>query len=272
VSNNEKGSGPSLSKGGEGLLPAFLGIEWEKVVRVCQECGDEFESFDLGRLSRRYCDRCIEIKIEEEEERRGQAEIAKAVARYNFLVTNARIPKKWRNWTFENSDLSINKVAFKMARKYAEEFSPDSGTLVLYSKGNGCGKTHLAACTGNYVLHRLLREVRFMKARDLLLQIRSTFSEKGGGTEADILDQVLSAELLILDDIGIDSPSPWVESTYWTVFDRRLEWELPTIVTTIYPMDSEGESLGDRIGYGALSRLVEMCNGEFIDMSGPDLR
>ncbi|GAI22701.1 unnamed protein product, partial [marine sediment metagenome] len=238
---------------GGGLLPAFQGVKVGKVKKNCQGCGDEFEAYDFGKHSRRYCDKCAEAKIAEEEEKQRQAGVALAEARYREFVAQARIPKLWREVTFENSDTNLNKAAFRVAKRYADNFSAESGTLVLYSQGYGCGKTHLAACVANHVLHQLRRPVLFKKARDLLLEIRSTFSERGTETEAHILDQVLSVELLILDDVGVDNPSLWIESTYWTVFDRRVEWQLPTIVTANYPLEGEADevSLGDRIGYGA---------------------
>lgn len=263
----------SRSRGGFTPLGAFLGIKGEKIKRPCQECGDEFELYDLGPFSRRYCEKCSAAKVAEEEERERQAEVAQREARYRELVAMARIPKIWRGVTFENSDPTIKKAAFKAAKRYAESFSMESGTLVFYSKGYGCGKTHLGVCILNYVLHHLRQPVLFKKARDLLLDIRRTFSERGTATEADILNQVLSVELLMLDDVGVDNPSPWIESTYWTIFDRRLEWQLPTIVTANYSLEAEAEgSLGERIGYGALSRLTQLCRGNFVDMSGPDLR
>lgn len=249
-------------------------MKWEKVKKVCRGCGDEFEAYDLGKLSRSLCDKCARVEMVQEEEDRCAQEAALIEARYRELVARAGIPKMWRQVTFENSDPTIRKAAFRVARRYAESFNVESGTLVFYSNGYGCGKTHLAVSIGNYVLRYLHRPVLFKKARDLLLEIRRTFSERGTGTEADILDQVLSVELLILDDVGVDNPSSWIESTYWTIFDRRLEWQLPTIITTNYPLEAEaGEvGLGDRIGYGALSRLTQMCRGNFIDMSGLDLR
>jgi len=242
-------------------------------LRNCLGCGEEFEAYDLGPLSRRYCDKCALEKEAEEEEKARQAEAALIEEKYQGLVTAARIPKKWRPVTFDNTDPHAYPGPYKIAKRYAENFTPDSGTWVLYSSGYGAGKTHLACCIGNYVLHQLRRPVLFKKARDLLLEIRRTFSERGE-TEADILNWVLSVELLILDDVGVDNPSPWIESTYWTIFDRRLEWELPTVVTTNYPLESEARevNLGERIGYGALSRLEEMCQSQFLDMSGPDLR
>lgn len=194
--------------------------------------------------------------------------------RYLDLVARARIPKLWREVTFVNSDPKIRRTAFRLAMQYADSYTSQSGTIVFYSKGYGCGKTHLAAAIANYVLHRLRRPVLFKKARDLLLEIRHTFAERAEESEAYILNQVLGVELLILDDVGIDRPSPWIESTYWTVFDRRLEWQLPTVITTNYPLEAKpGETaLGERIGYGAVSRLSQLCKGQFIDMSGPDLR
>lgn len=272
--NYERGLGQNHPRRGRGgLFRAFQGIKGEKVKKICQECGDEFEAYDLGAFSRRYCDKCSAVKAAEEEQARRAAGEALAESRYRGMIARCGIPKLWRDVSFEKSDPSSKKGAFKAARRYAENFTTDSGTLVLYSRGYGCGKTHLAACIANHILHQLRRPVLFKKARDLLLEIRRTFSERGLETEADILAQVLSAELLVLDDVGVDNPSPWIESTYWTIFDRRLEWQLPMVVTTNYPLEAEpGEiSLGERIGYGALSRLSQLCQG-FFDMTGPDLR
>jgi len=212
------------------------------VKRPCQECGEEFEAYDLGALTRRYCNRCAETKMADEEQELREAEARLIEAQYQELVAMASIPKLWQKVSFESSNPDLRKMAFKVARRYAENFSAEAGTLVFYSRGYGCGKTHLAVCIANHVLHRLRRPVLFKKARDLLLEIRRTFSERGD-TELDILNRVLSVELLVLDDVGVDNPSPWIESTYWTVFDRRLEWQLPTVVTTNYPLEAKPRGL-----------------------------
>lgn len=255
-------------------LNASLVTNPEKKRRICLDCGEEFESFELGRHTRRYCEKCCQVWKAKEEADRQEQEKALAEVRYLQLVAQARIPTLWRSVTFAGSNARIRKAAFKIAQEYAEEYNVRSGTLVLYSKGYGCGKTHLAVCIANHALHQLRRPVLFKKARDLLLDIRHTFAEGAGGSEAYVLNQVLSIELLVLDDVGVDKPSPWIESTYWTIFDRRMEWQLPTVITTNYPLEAQtGEiSLGDRIGFGAVSRLAQMCQGNFVDMSGPDLR
>jgi DNA replication protein DnaC len=196
------------------------------------------------------------------------------LTRYREMIVLARIPPKWRETTFANSNPDLNPRAFKIAKQYAEKFSKQSPSLIFYSPGNGTGKTHLVACIANYALHELRVPVIFKKARDLMLDIRRTFSDRGDLTEADILDRVLSVQLLILDDVGVDPTSQWLQATYWTVFDRRLEWQLPVVVTTNKPFEAPAGyvSLGDCIGEGAVSRLIELCQGNVIDMTGPDLR
>lgn len=248
----------------------------ERKIQVICECGARFEAWDLGPFTRRYCDKCSAQRVTEEEELQRKAEAAETEARHLQLVGRARIPPYWREVTFDNSDPTLNKKAFRQALTYAKNFNPQtSGSLILWSRGNGTGKTRLAACIANYVLHELRQPVVFKKARDLLLEIRRTFSDRGELSEVDILNSVLSVELLVLDDVGLDSPSEWVWATYWTIFDRRLEWGLPVVLTVArYPLEATGGeiSLADRVGPGALSRLRQLCQGDFIDLSGPDLR
>ncbi len=265
--NNQNQRGGDLSS-----ISGALKNLGKKVQRICQECGEEFEAINLGIATPIYCRKCSAEKAKQEEEREEAARQAEAEARYKEMVAFAQIPPKWKDVTFENSDPTLYPRQFKIAKRYAEKFSAQSPSLVFYSPGNGTGKTRMSACIINHVLHEFRRPVLFKKARDLMLEIRRTFSDKGEITEADILDKVLSVQLLLLDDVGVDSPSRWIHGTYWTVFDRRLEWQLPVIITTNKPLEGTGETLADRIGDGAVSRLVELCAGNVIDMSGVDLR
>jgi len=228
----------------------------------------------LGSAARNLCDVCGKKRTELEETDRLAKEAALAEDKYHGLIFQAKIPPKWQQTTFASSDPKVNPQAFRVAKRYAETFSAKSNSLVFYSPGNGTGKTHLAVCIANHVLNIKRAPVLFKKARDLMLDIRRTFSDGGDLTEADILDRVLSVQLLVLDDVGVDPTSQWLQATYWTVFDRRLDWQLPVVVTTNKPLEAPaGEvCLNDRIGDGALSRLVELCQGNVIDMSGPDLR
>lgn len=269
---NERGSGPNQSRGGGDLSRISAGLKLHWVKRECIDCGREFEA--IAELNRWRCGQCGSIWAAREEEDRRAREAALVEARFREVIAAAKLPRRWRDVTFATSDPALQGDAFRVARSYAEHFRQDSESLVFYSRGYGTGKTHLAICIANHVLHHLRRPVLFQRARDLMLELRRTFSDRGDLTEADVLDQVLSAELLVLDDVGVDPPSQWLESTYMTVFGRRLDWQLPVVVTTNHPLEPQGNEvgLGDRIGYGALSRLVELCAGTVVELKGTDLR
>ena len=260
-------------KSGQSLSPISKVLKkiLEKIKVVCRDCGETFEATNLGPATAKYCLKCSEERERQEEEREQQAQKELEEARYRELVALARIPPRWREVTFDTLDPNRQPVAQRLAREYAEGFNKESPSLVFYSLGNGTGKTTLAAAIANYVLHELRAPVIFAKARDIMLEIRKTFSDHYE-TEAEILDKISYVDLLVLDDVGVDRPSEWIKSTYWTLMDRRFDWMLPVVVTTNKPFEGREEVLADRIGPGAASRLLGLCGGSVIDMTGPDLR
>lgn len=243
----------------------------QKIEVTCVDCGETFEETNLGPLTARVCEKCGQLRQKQQAELEKDAEARAEEERYQALIRLANIPPRWQKVTFETLDPSIQPRAQRVARQYAEDFTKTSPSLVFFSRENGTGKTTLAACIANYVLHELRVPVMFAKARDIMLQIRRTFSDRDE-TEAEILDKISYVDLLVLDDVGVDPPSEWIKSTYWTLLDRRSDWELPVVVTTNRPFEGTGEQLQDRIGVGATSRLLGLCQGNIINMKGADLR
>ena len=246
--------------------------QWGQIVkRICLDCSHGFDTLNLGRHTAIYCFACREIRRKQEEEKERLSQQQQEAEYFRDMVRSAKIPPKWQTVTFGNSNTTNNPKAFQFTRQYAETFSLKSSSLVLYSPGAGTGKTHLLACIANYVLFQKRIPVLFQKARDLMLELRKTFSDKEE-SEADVLNRVLSVPLLVLDDVGVDPLTKWLEATYWSAFDRRLEWQLPIVISTNKPIEGNKDRLANWIGERAVSRLVEMCAGQVIDMTGDDLR
>ena len=243
----------------------------QKIDVICRECGKTFQATNLGPATAQVCGECAQEAEERQKELERLAQEYAEEQRYLDLIRLANIPPRWKGVTFETLDPKIQPVAQKIAREYAVNFSRESPSLVFYSPGNGTGKTTLVACITNHVLHELRVPVMFAKARDIMLELRKTFSDRYE-TEAQILDKISYVDLLVLDDVGVDSPSKWIKSTYWTLMDRRFDWELPVVVTTNKPFEGRGEILADCIGEGAASRLLGLCGGDVIEMTGKDLR
>jgi hypothetical protein len=74
------------------------------------------------------------------------------------------------------------------------------------------------------------------------------------------------APLLVLDDIGAEKPSEWVEERLYCIVNERYESGLPIIVTS----NHTPAQLGGRIGARLASRLREMC--EVHGLGGRDRR
>ena len=113
----------------------------------------------------------------------------------------------------------------------------------------------------------------FYDTRDLLRVIRSTYNPSIRTTELEILRPVMTTDLLVLDDLGAEKTSEWVEETMNLIVNTRYNERRLTIFTSNYldiPDDADPNSLLFRIGFRMRSRLHEMC--DFIEMDGADYR
>ena len=126
----------------------------------------------------------------------------------------------------EDEKVSLEK-AFQAAHQFAE--SP-SGWLILTGT-YGCGKTHLAAAIGNYRMS-LGESPMFVVVPELLDHLRATFGPNSPTSYDFLFNQVLSTGLLILDDLGTESATPWAREKLYQIINYRYAAKLPTVITT----------------------------------------
>ncbi|MFQ3661714.1 MAG: ATP-binding protein [Chloroflexaceae bacterium] len=166
------------------------------------------------------------------------------------------------NKTFENFDAGVRGVARAYARalKFAEH---PMGWLILFG-GYGCGKTHLAAAIANRLLANH-NEVLFTVVPDLLDHLRSTFGPHSEVGYDERFEQVRSAGVLILDDLGTENATPWAREKLFQIFNHRYNYRLPTVITS----NREPKDIEPRI----LSRMTDrdLCD-EIIIMDADDYR
>jgi len=190
------------------------------------------------------------------------------------LFADARIPRRYQHCDFANfRDYNESlKRAKARAIKLAEAFpAADRG---LFLEGSpGVGKTHLAVAVLRHVVGATSARALFYDTRDLLRVIRSTYDPVVRTTEVEVLRPVMQADLLVLDDLGAEKTTEWVEETLILIVNTRYSERRITVFTSNYPDipdETEPESLLCRVGVRMRSRLHEMC--EFLELRGADFR
>jgi DNA replication protein DnaC len=132
--------------------------------------------------------------------------------------------------------------ALKAAHAYAEK---PKGWLVLMG-AYGSGKTHLAAAIANYRAG-LGDPPLFVMVPDLLDHLRATFSPNSSITYDRRFDEIRTAHLLVLDDLGTQSMTPWVREKLNQLFNHRYNAELPTVITTADTLDEMAPRIRSRL-------------------------
>jgi DNA replication protein DnaC len=154
--------------------------------------------------------------------------------------------------------LNLEKV-FRAAQEFAEH---PHGWLVMTGT-YGCGKTHLAAAVGNY-RNGMGDSPIFVVVPDLLDHLRATFSPTSSTSYDDLFNRVKSAPILILDDLGTQSATPWAREKLYQIFNERYNAKLPTVIT----MSSNLEDLDARIR----SRMLDTRVCRIYEIIAPSYR
>jgi DNA replication protein DnaC len=222
------------------------------------------------------------------------------------LGEGARIPKRYAKCDFEsfNTDLpdlgpsehqSLHTARFR-AMRFVEEY-PNDKTGLLFIGNTGTGKTHLAVAVIRGLIDMKGVGCLFVDYRELLREIRQSYSPSVQATELDVLRPVLETEVVLIDDLGASATqTPWERDTVAYILNKRYSDELTTIITTHLidkaspvaeaeqPVDRfaknrqleevraalRDRTLGERIGDQIRARLHEMCRT--VEISARDYR
>ena len=157
----------------------------------------------------------------------------------------------------------------EICRNYAETFSQDSGSLLL-TGDPGLGKTFLSAAIARVVSGDGWSVV-YDTAGSIFRRFESQKFRREDEEEADAdVERVLHCDLLILDDLGTEMTTAFVQSALYQIVNTRLMEKRATILSTNLSMVERNNEIASRYSPQIASRI----EGEYqvLPFFGEDIR
>lgn len=174
------------------------------------------------------------------------------------LLKYCELPPMNESMNFTNFKVSYeNKKAFETAKRVA--LNPDKMCWVTFMGKNDRGKTHLAISICKAWIAKGI-PAKYVFVPLLLDELREGFNKDSSERYELRFKRFCTVPLLLLDDVGAESSTNWVNEKLETIVDYRLMNKLSLIVTTNKSIDELSARLG--------SRLIRHPNAELITILG----
>ena len=206
---------------------------------------------------------CISERDQYEEDQRKLIEAREKKLDYvKKLKMDSLMDTRFKECKFENFIVSNdNKQYFDLARHYAsnfDEFKAKNHGLLIYGDP-GTGKSYLTFCIANYLIEKGYPVIA-CSVSTIIEKVRE-YSTFGSNDKNQFYNLLKSIELLIIDDLGSENNTEWVNSVLYDVIDLRYRSNLPLIITTnLDPDTSLKKKLTSSDGITrTYDRIYEMC-------------
>jgi DNA replication protein DnaC len=178
-------------------------------------------------------------------------------------------PSMLTRMTFDTFDVRGNnpraneRASLREGLRAAQNFAADPDGWLTLCGDTGVGKTHLAVAIAAKQIAQS-RQVFFAFVPELLDYLRHTFNPDSKITYDRLFEEVKTAQILVLDDLGKERSSSWAVEKLYQIIVHRHNARLPTIITTMIDFTKEREPIA--------SRVQDPSIGQLINIEAPDYR
>lgn len=156
------------------------------------------------------------------------------------------------------------KQILSEAESFVQDF-PNSQNLFFYG-ASGLGKTYLCNCIAKSLLdsgHSVIYQTPFS-----IINIieKKTFTDKSNTFVQMAYAQLTEADLLIIDDLGTETPNSFTISEFYNIINSRILANKSTIISTNIKLSEISSFYNDRID----SRIKG--HYKLLKFFGPDIR
>jgi DNA replication protein DnaC len=104
--------------------------------------------------------------------------------------------------------------------------------LYLFSLAKGSGKTRMAASIANELINEKKVMVKFATSMQIIDEIKSSWNKEHGVSESKLLDQLVTTEVLVIDDFGTERATDWTGEKFYSIINGRYADKKITIFTS----------------------------------------
>ena len=204
----------------------------------------EIDWIDGGKKWVGSCQKCLADKKAIDEKKKDEEKRV----RYESRRLDAGISKRNMFKTFDDFQCEVGSSQESAKKKFqafagAMKATGKAGNLIAIG-GTGSGKTLLASAMVDEVIEK--RSCKLITLSGIFSTIKQSWNDPAALDEQKLIESLASYDLLIIDEVGVQSDTDWEKGIIFQIIDGRYQNMLPTVLISNLEVSEIQKIIGDR--------------------------